>query len=838
VPPPPPVSDLLESLRAALADRYAVERELGRGGMATVFVAEDRKHRRAVAIKVLHADLAAAVGAERFLREIEIAARLQHPHILPLYDSGAVGSLLYYVMPYVEGESLRDRLNREKQLPLEDALRITTEVAGALAYAHSHGIVHRDIKPENIMLSGGAAVVADFGIARAVTTAGEGQQLTQTGTVLGTPAYISPEQSMGSVELDGRSDEYSLACVLYEMLVGEPPFTGPTVQAIIARHSLDAVSPPSIVRATIPDAVEEAILRALEKTPADRYATTALFAEALSRPSRATGAARRATLSTPAARRRRRGYEIMGAVVALFVIGAVWTLAQRGRGSSAAGVTGLDPRRVAVLYFADESKQQRLGHLADGLTEALIDRLSQVSSLDVVTKNGVATYRHSNLSRDSVARALKAGSLVEGAVEPAGSRLRVTVRLADGASGADIGRASFEQPIGSLLAVKDSLAEAVARFLRQRLGEEVRLREQRQGTDNVEAWTLVQQAEKARKDGEQLAHGDSVPAAVRAFRAADSLAAAAAALDVRWVDPVVLRGRIAYRQSRFDLDPLHAAPWIDKGLGFAQQALALDPKSAEALELRGMVRYWQYLLRLGRPAELPGLMKQAEADLRDAVALEPSLASAWSALSHLNYQKPDYVEAKIDAQRAYEADAYLNVADQILWRLYATSYDLEQFADAVQWCGEGRRRFPRDPRFLDCQLWLLTTPAKAPDPAGAWRLVDEMAQETPVQRWQLDRLREQIGVAAVLARAGLKDSARRVLQRSKAAPTLDPEGELLSFQAFAYVLLGDKDTALQLLKEQIAANPAHRVGLARTYHWWWRDLREDPRFKQLLSTTK
>src|SRR5438067_12080100 len=273
--------------------------------MATVFLAEDLKHHRPVAIKVLHADLTAALGAERFLREIEIAARLQHPHILPLYDSGAATGFLYYVMPYVEGESLRDRLTREKQLPQDDALRIATEVAGALAYAHSHGIVHRDIKPENIMLSGGTAGVADFGIARAVSVAGDGGHLTQTGTIIGTPAYMSPEQATGSEDIDGRSDQYSLACVVYEMLVGEPPFTGPTAQAVLARHSLDMVSPPSIVRATIPDAVEEAILRDLSKLPADRYATAALFAEALNTPSAATGAHRRATLERAGRRPRR-----------------------------------------------------------------------------------------------------------------------------------------------------------------------------------------------------------------------------------------------------------------------------------------------------------------------------------------------------------------------------------------------------------------------------------------------------------------------------------------------------------------------------------------------------
>src|SRR6266487_1156643 len=395
------VADLLETLRDALIEHYAVQRELGRGGMATVFLAEDRKHHRPVAIKVLHSELAAALGSDRFLREIAIAARLQHPHILPLYDSGAASGLLFYVMPYVEGESLRDRLDREKQLSLEDTLRLTAEVAGALAYAHSHGVVHRDIKPENIMLSGGSAVVADFGIARALSAAGEAHHITQTGTVIGTPAYMSPEQATGSVEIDGRSDEYSLACVTYEMLVGEPPFTGSTAQAIIARHSLDSVSPPSIVRATIPDTVERAILRALAKVPADRYPTTALFAEALNTPSAATGAHRRATLDRAVKRPRSALWRIAPVAAVVVALAAYLAIrsARAGRGTAAGG---LDPRHVAVLYFEDLSAGNKLGYVADGLTEALIDALSQVPALTIISKNGVASYRTPEVAPDSV----------------------------------------------------------------------------------------------------------------------------------------------------------------------------------------------------------------------------------------------------------------------------------------------------------------------------------------------------------------------------------------------------------------------------------------------------
>ena len=277
------MSDPTHRLSANLADRYRLERELGAGGMATVYLAHDVRHDRPVALKVLRPELAAVIGAERFLKEIKVTANLQHPHILGLIDSGEVDGLLFYVMPYVEGESLRDRLTREKQLPVEDAVRIAREVASALDYAHRHHVVHRDIKPENILLHDGSALVADFGISLAVSVAG-GTRMTETGMSLGTPHYMSPEQAMGEREITGKSDVYALGVVLYEMLAGEPPFTGPTAQAIIARVMTETPRSLTLQRHTIPPHVEAAVLQALEKLPADRFASAAQFAEALSRP--------------------------------------------------------------------------------------------------------------------------------------------------------------------------------------------------------------------------------------------------------------------------------------------------------------------------------------------------------------------------------------------------------------------------------------------------------------------------------------------------------------------------------------------------------------------------
>jgi eukaryotic-like serine/threonine-protein kinase len=344
------MADAFERVRRALADRYVVQRELGHGGMATVYLAQDPKSRRQVAIKVLRPELAAALGAERFAREIATAAPLAHPHILPLYDSGEADGVLYYVMPFIEGESLRDRLEREGPLPLEDALQITQEVAEALGYAHSRGIVHRDIKPDNILLSEDHAVVADFGIARAIEQAG-GERLTDSGIAIGTPAYMSPEQASGSSALDGRSDLYSLGCMLYEMLSGEPPHTGPSAQAVIAKKLAAPAPRISVVREMVPPVVEAALTKALARTPADRFATTAAFGAAL----RAEGA--------PAPPIRSRRWRWAGAVIVVVALSAaavaVWRLRPSGTGAQP-----LDHDLIAALPFRVTTTAPELRELA------------------------------------------------------------------------------------------------------------------------------------------------------------------------------------------------------------------------------------------------------------------------------------------------------------------------------------------------------------------------------------------------------------------------------------------------------------------------------------------
>ena len=458
--------DPLADLKAALAGRYTIERELGRGGMATVYLVHDLKHGRPVAVKVLRPDLAAALGPGRFLREIEIAARLTHPNILPLHESGEADRFLYYVMPYVEGESLRARLVRERQLRLDEALATARDVADALSYAHSHDVVHRDIKPENILLASDHALVADFGIARAITAAG-GERLTETGLSVGTPGYMSPEQASGSSHLDGRSDQYSLACVVYEMFAGEPPYTGPTRQAIIAKQLTEPLPHLGTVRA-VPRTVEAALTRALAKVPADRYLTVSGFAEALEqREPPATRWPVRATLVAGITL-----VALAAVIVGLNPGGLRDRLLSR---SGTATAPGTLRRSVAVLGFKDLSGRPDEAWLSTALSEMLTTELAAGEQLRTIPGEAVAqmrinfslpdadSYGSETLSR--IRKSLGTDDVVLGSYVPlGGGQIRFDVRLQDTHAGE------------TLTAVSEKGSEAHIDDLVRRVGTALRLR--------------------------------------------------------------------------------------------------------------------------------------------------------------------------------------------------------------------------------------------------------------------------------------------------------------------------------------------------------------------------
>ncbi len=641
--------------------------------------------------------------------------------------------------------------------------------------------------------------------------------------------------------------------MLYEMLAGQPPFTGPNARAIMARHAMDSVPGLRLVRDTVPEEVEDAILCALAKVPADRPQTAAQFAEMLGLPLGSTatrrvgsrsGASRRISTATGrrvstatggrlspaesrristqetvqlegvAARRRPWLWGLLAIPVVALAGFLVWR--QRGHAGAVATAGGLDPRRVAVLYFDDQSTKHDLGYLADGLTEALIGALSEVPSLHVVSKGGVAQFRGGSVPRDSIARALQAGTLVQGAVEQEGSGLRATVRLIDGGSGAEFQRASSEQRGGDVLALRDSLARDVARLIRARLGEEIRIREQREGASSPDAWAQLQRADQARKRADSLAAAGDTAGLNREFRAADSLAELAEHLDQKWIDPVIMRGTVAYRRSRLSGDdPPQAGKWIDVGMGHVQRALALDANNPDALELRGNLQYWRWLLNLEPDAaKAKALLKAAQQDLETAVRIRPAQAGAWATLSHLYYQTGSIADVSLAARRALEEDAYLSNADVVQARLFYASYDQGQFVDATHWCQEGQRRFPADRKFVECQLLLLATKGTDPNVGKAWRLADSLFKLTPEPDRPFQRLNGQMVVAAVLARAGLADSARHVAERSKGDAQIDPTRDLVESGAFVYTLLGDQDEALKLLKVYLAANPQRRSNYA------------------------
>ncbi len=556
--PVPEVSAVAQSLAQALQSRYTLVRELGRGGMATVYLARDLKHDRAVALKVLRPEVAAELGVQRFIREIKVAAQLHHPHILPLYDSGTVAargakrepSCPYYVMPYVEGESLRERLAREGKLPLPDALRLAREIAEALDYAHRHNIVHRDIKPENVLLEEGHAVVTDFGIARAMIAAGEGG-MTGVGVTVGTPAYMSPEQAMGGAELDGRSDVYSLGCVLFELLTGELPFTARSSIALMVQRWSEPAPRVRTLRADVPDAVDEAVHRALAQAPEDRFPTAAAFAEALA-------AASVGITSGPYAR-------------------------------------GVRPTRlpadelsIAVLPFANLSADKETEYFSDGVTEEIINALSQVPGLRVVARTSAFAFKGKDMDVRDIGGRLNVRTLVEGSVRKAGDRIRITAQLVNTADGYHLWSSTYDRTLADIFAVQDELARSIAEALQHKVGRIDSGSLVGRPTDNPEAYTVYLRG--------QYFWNKRTP---EGYRAAIDEFERAAALDPQFALP---HAGIAYCHAMLGFDEVGVVPpseAMPKAQAAAERALELDPLLPQAHGARAVIAFlydWDWAL--------------------------------------------------------------------------------------------------------------------------------------------------------------------------------------------------------------------------------------------------
>jgi serine/threonine-protein kinase len=433
---------------APLPDRYRIEREIGRGGMAVDYLADDLRHQRKVAIKFLQPELAQAVGPKRFLREIEIAAQLTHPHVVPLYDSGEIDGRLFYVMPYLAGESLRDRLERERQLPLFDALTIGRQVASALEYAHARGVVHRDVKPENILLYEGEALVLDFGIARAVSAA-QSTRITGTGLVVGTPEYMSPEQALDEA-VDARSDQYSLACVVYEMLAGEAPYGGSSPHSILAKRLVDPVPSVRRLRGTVPPEVDRALARALAKAPAARFPSAAAF-----------GAVLAIAMATPA-----------GGTAAV----------ERQRTPS-----------VAVLPFRNMSADPENEYFADGITEDVIAHLSKIRALRVISRGSVMQFKQRATSMRDIGATLGAATLLDGSVRRAGNRVRIVAQLVDGDSDRQVWAETYDRQLTDIFEIQTDVALHIASALQAELSPDEQQRVERKPTDDIVAYQLFLQ---------------------------------------------------------------------------------------------------------------------------------------------------------------------------------------------------------------------------------------------------------------------------------------------------------------------------------------------------------
>jgi serine/threonine-protein kinase len=829
-------------------DRYVVERELGRGATAVVYLARDREAGRMVALKVMRDELVGTISTERFFREIRRTSELSHPHIVPLLASGEFEGKPFCVLPFMDGGTLRQRLEREKQFPIAEAVDIATQVAHALAFAHQHNLIHRDVKPENILFTAGQATLADFGIARALERSST-ESTTSTGVVRGTPAYMSPEQAVGETNLDGRTDVYSLGCVLYEMLAGMQAFVGPTPQAVLAQRISHPPRPIRVYRPTVPLALEAVLDKALATSAADRYRTAEEFSNALeSVDLRETRDSPARPLAAADRRGRRVGVWMVGAALLVIVTASVIAWPGRNANSQEDVVPEGDPRRIAVLYLENQTPTTLSSHLADGITEDLIDLLVDARPLHVVTANAVRQFRGTTAPPDSVARRLKVGTIVSGSIARLGDSISLTIRLTDGSSARQIDSHTISSPVGNLLALQRELADQVSIFLRRRVGSIVRLREYRAGTKSAPAWELVQLARAVTREGlaQGRLRGDAKFAADN-YRRADSLYARAGTIDPSWILPAIYRGKLALLQSAQSVvppdpadslgyaaasPPMRRRMWVVRALQYADSALVRDKRSPEALALRASAR----LELLTVDATTPDSVGQlAAADGRAAVALRPNFPEAWYTLAQLALRAGRFAEAASAAQFAYDVDAYFQVS-AVTSTGFLAALRAEHYDDARRWCERGLALNAGDPRFAECRLTLLGWSATSRSGIeDAWRELQRIERSDTLGMLRITASYRRLMIAAVAARSGLEDSARSILARANNPRQNDPNTvDYPIEESYVLLLTGDRDGAIARLSKIAPITAQTRASLAN--HPWFKTLHDDPRFRALISS--
>jgi eukaryotic-like serine/threonine-protein kinase len=751
--------------------------------MATVYLAHDLKHDRPVALKVLHPELGMALGPERFLREIQYAARLQHPHILTVLDSGESAGLLWYTMPYVEGESLRDRLRREMQLDLSDAVRIASEVSEALGYAHEHGVVHRDIKPENVLLAKDQALVADFGIAKALDASGV-EKLTETGLSVGTPAYMSPEQAADSRKLDGRSDLYALGCVLYEMLAGQPPFTGPTAQSILARHAVDPVPSLRTIRRTVPRGVESAIMKAMAKVPADRYARAAQFAEALAKPD-----------SKPLLGRRLVGMVLGGVVVGLVALASLLALDIGGLRRALWGKAAVGSiQSLAVLPLESLSSDSAQGYLADGMTDELITNLAQLRALRVIARTSVMRYRGSKKTVPEIARELQVDAVVAGTVQRVGDRLRIGAQLIPATGDQAVWAKSYAGDVRDVLALQSQIAQAIAQQIQIALTPEERVR-----------LTTARQVD---------------PRAYEAYVRGRYFLGKRREAD--------LRTGIGYFQRAIDADPTYAAAYsgladcynmlvyygvlppkeaYPKALSAARKALELDSTLAEP---HTSLAWVQLMFAWDWPV--------AEREFRRAIELNPGYPGGHQWYVQCLVVMGRHDEAIAEGKRAQELDPLSLIVNAALARPF---YNARRYDEAI---AQSKKTFEIDPNYHRAHYWLgLAYEQKSMFDQAIAAFQNAIAYS--------DGLTLYVAAAGhAYALAGRRSQALKVLHRLE---ELSSQRYVSAYDiALIHVGLGDKERAMQWLERAYQERSDGLVFLKVDPRL--DRLRSDPRFASLV----